>query len=94
MAHVQHVGIPGTPRLVEKYRADLADDDSKNFWNVPKNSASNDEREEVEKDQTGHLKNSAIGQDSIQRQKWTSFLDPSKSKHNFGLSRGLIFLGG
>ena len=45
-----------------KNRADLADDDSKNFWNVPKNSASNDEREEVEKDQTGHLKNSAIGQ--------------------------------
>ena len=46
--------------MVEKYRADLADDDSKNFWNVPKNSASNGEREEGEKDQTGHLKNSAI----------------------------------
>ena len=79
--------------MVEKYRADLADDDSKNFWNVPKNSASNDEREEVEKDQTGHLKNSAVGQRFNSAPKWASFLDPSKSKHNFGLSRGLTFLG-
>ena len=48
MAHVQRVGIPGAPRLV-KNRADLADNDSKNFWNVPKNLASNGEWEEGEK---------------------------------------------
>ena len=45
-----------------KNRADLADNDSENFWNVPKNLASNGEWEEGGKRPTGYLKNSAIRQ--------------------------------
>ena len=51
------------------------------------------EWEEGEKGQTGYLKNPQQGKNPKQHQKWTTFLEPSKTKHIFGLSGRLLFLG-
>jgi len=64
------------------------------FWEFlerSKNSASSGEWEEGEKGQTGYLKNPQQGKNPNQHQKWTTFLEPSKTKHIFGLSGRLLF---
>ena len=92
MAHVQRVGIPGTPRLV-KNRADLADNDSKKFWNVPKNLASNGEREEGGKRPNWPFDNSAIGQRPKSAPKMDDLSGTFHDKAYFRVEQRTVFFG-
>ena len=73
--------------------AELADNDSGNFSNVPRFRQAVASGRRVKGSQTGHPENSAVGQNPNQHQNWLTFPEPSMTKHIFESSRGLFSLG-
>ena len=79
------------PRMAETGRSGRRK--VREFLERSKNLASYDGWEKGEKKPNWPSENSATRETQIGTQEWTTFLEPSKSKHVFGLSRGLSSFG-